>query len=146
MNNEKIAEYIINSMGSQLDLIFTLSVAICGGIIALTVQLVIKGKDAQVLKLNPCSRWTIIVLMILVLLTEGVSIFLGYLCRGAITSSIPIIFKQDFSKINHWEYADFEGCSTLMGLFEWQFLTFFIGIFLLAILVAILLIKNRKNI
>ena len=103
MNNEKIAEHIINSMGSQLDLIFTLSVAICGGIVALTIQLVIKGKNTQGLKLNTFSRWAIIALMLLVFITEGVSILIGYLCRGSITSNIPIIFKQSFANINYWE-------------------------------------------
>ena len=144
MNNEKIAEYLINSMGSQLDLIFTLSVAICGGIVVLSIQLVIQGQHTQDLKLNPLSRWVIILSLLLVFITEGVSIFFGYLCRACITSNIPIIFKQDFSMINHWEDADFEGYSRLVDLFIWQFWTFFLGILLLAILIAVLLIKKRK--
>jgi hypothetical protein len=43
MLNTDVANQIISSMGSQIDLIFTLSVAICGGIIALVFQLVRKA-------------------------------------------------------------------------------------------------------
>ena len=50
VTSEKIAEKVISSMGSQMDLLFTISVAICGGIIALIVQIILhKTKDTHIL-------------------------------------------------------------------------------------------------
>jgi hypothetical protein len=64
--------------------------------------------------------------------------------RGAITSCIPVIYKLNFANIDHWGSAEFEGYSTLMSLFEWQFYTFFSGLVILLILIAVLLLRNRE--
>jgi hypothetical protein len=130
MNAEKIAEQTINSMGSQMDLLFTLSVAICGGIIVLLVQIALHNSGAgNKIKLNSTS------LLIVTFIFEGMSILLGYFARGSITSSIPQIYKLDYAKINSFGSAVFDAHCMLKSLFLLQFFTFFIGIILLFFLV-----------
>lgn len=91
--DDKIAEQIIKSMGSQMDLIFTLSVAICGGILALSVQIAIHNRAAQTSPLKYRGYW----LLVLTFLFAGMSIILGYFSRGSITSSIPAIYNLNFA-------------------------------------------------
>lgn len=132
----KIAEQIILSMGSQMDLIFTLSVAICGGILGLFVQIAIQNSQpSSPLKFDGYN------IFLLTFSSAAVSILLGYLSRGAITSSIPEIYKIDFSKISSWNSVAFDGYNTLKKLFLWQFLTFLFSILSL----FYILFTNREN-
>jgi hypothetical protein len=134
--DDKIAEQIIKSMGSQMDLIFTLSVAICGGILALSVQIAVHNRAAQTSPLKLKGYW----LLVLTFIFSGMSIILGYLSRGSITSSIPEIYKLDFSKIKSWGSASFDASCMLKILFASQFWTFFLAIIFLFVVVCI----NRK--
>jgi hypothetical protein len=134
--NDKIAEQIIKSMGSQMDLIFTLSVALCGGIVALIVQLAIHNRSVPASPLKLRGYW----LLVLTFLFAGTSIIFGYLARGSITSSIPEIYRLDFSKIKSWGSASFEASCMLKFLFQSQFWTFFLAIICLFVVV----ILNRK--
>lgn len=122
--DDKIAEQIIKSMGTQMDLIFTLSVAICGGILALSIQIAIHNRAAQASSLNFRGYW----LLVLTFLFAGISIIFGYLSRGSITSSVPAIYKIDFSKIDSWGKAAFDASCMLKILFTSQFVTFFLSI------------------
>ena len=92
---DEIAKEIISSVGNQIDLIFSLSVAICGGIIALVFQVALHNskKESSVVKIE----WAF--LLWLSFLSEGISVLFGYLSRGAITANIPSIYKIDFAKI-----------------------------------------------
>jgi hypothetical protein len=136
MSSEKIAEEIIKSMGSQMDLLFALSVAICGGIIALLVQMALRDNQTRTESIEFQGFY----LFILTFIFEGLSVIFGYFARGSITSSIPRIYSLDFSKIESWGSAEFEGHCTLKWLFRLQFGTFMIGI----VLLFILLIINRR--
>ena len=92
MSNIDVANQIISSMGRQIDLIFTLSVAICGGIIALVFQLALHNS-----KLNKSPlriEWHF--LLWGSFLFEGISVLFGYWSRGAIPANIPSIYKIDF--------------------------------------------------
>ncbi|MFH1950151.1 MAG: hypothetical protein ABIL06_00895 [Pseudomonadota bacterium] len=136
MSNTDVANQIILSMGRQIDLIFTLSVAICGGIIALVFQLVLHNSktNGSFLKIE----WGF--LLWLSFLSEGVSVLFGYLSRGAITANIPSIYNIDFSQIETWGAASFSGFCTLKWVISLQFWTFLAGVFLLFLLV----LKNLK--
>jgi hypothetical protein len=109
MPNIDVANQIISSMGSQIDLFFTLSVAICGGIIALVFQLALHNSKTNGSPLK--IKWHF--LLWSSFLSEGVSVLFGYLSRGAITANIPSIYKIDFSQIKTWGVASFVGFCTL---------------------------------
>ena len=138
MTAKEIANQIISSMGNQIDLIFTLSVGICGGIIALVFQVALHNskKESSVLKIE----WG--VLLWLSFLFEGISVLFGYLSRGAITANIPSIYKIDFTQINTWGTASFEGFRTMKWVISLQFYTFLIGVLLLFVLI----VKNLKKV
>ena len=129
MDTEKLAEQIIESMGAQLDLLFTLAVAICGGIIVLIVQMALHKNNKPV-------EFQGFGFLIVTFLLEGISIIFGYLSRGSITSNIPKIYRIDFSKIDSWGSASFEGYGMLKTLFCLQFVAFLLGIACLFILLC----------
>lgn len=136
MSNTDVANQIISSMGSQIDLIFTLSVAICGGIIALVFQLALHNSKSSGSPLK--IEWRF--LLWVSFLSEGISVLFGYLSRGAITANIPSIYQIDFSQIKTWGAASFDGFCTLKWVISLQFWTFLLGVFLLFLLV----LKNLK--
>ena len=129
--DKDIANQIISSMGKQIDLFFTLSVAICGGIIALVFQLALHNTNNQNSKLIICGKWMLYGSFFL----EGLSILSGYLSSASITANIPSIYKIDFSKLKTWGAAEFEGFPTIEVLVQVQFWTFIGGIGLLFILI-----------
>lgn len=129
MSSVKIAEQIIKSMENQMDLIFTLSVAICGGLIALFIQLAIHNHTQSS---NIEMKGAILFLVTFVF--EGLSLIFGYFSRGSITSNIPKINSLDFSKIERWGAVSFDGYGTLKFLFIMQFILFIVGIACLFIL------------
>ena len=124
MSNDNIAAQVINYMGSQMDLIFSLSVAICGGIIALLFQLLIHNHAKPTSQVRLSGIWLIYTSFVL----AGVSIIIGYLSRGAITSSIPTIYQVDLKTLVSWGSASFEGSCTLRSLFTAQFISFMLSI------------------
>ena len=138
MEAKDIANQIISSMGNQIDLIFTLSVAICGGIIVLIFQVALHNskKEGSYLRIE-CGA-----LLWISFFFEGLSVLFGYLSRGAITGNIPSIYKVDFSQINTWGAANFEGFCTMKWLISLQFYAFLLGVILLFILV----LKNLKKV
>lgn len=132
MSNMEVANQIISSMGSQIDLIFTLSVAICGGIVALVFQVAVHNSKTNGFPLT--IEWHH--LLWVSFLSEGISVLFGYLSRGAITDNIPSICRVDFSQIETWGAAKFKGLSSLEFCVKLQFYTFLIGVILLFILVC----------
>ena len=133
MSSDNIANQIISSLGNQVDFLLTLSVAICGGIIALLVQASLSEKaNQQNSKLIKCA-W----LLIPTFFIEGVSVLFGYLSRGSITDNIPSIYALDFSKIKTFGFAAFSGANTMKFLISTQFWTFIIGILFLLILLIV---------
>jgi len=135
---DEVAKEIISSLGNQIDLIFSLSVAICGGIIALVFHVALHNskKESSVVKIE----WGF--MLWLSFLSEGISVLFGYLSRGAITANIPSIYKIDFAKISTWGAASFGGSCTMKWVISIQFYTFLIGVLLLFALV----VKNLKKI
>lgn len=136
---EAVPDQVVASMGSQIDLLFTLAVALCGGIIALVFQIAIHNKKTRgtaVLRLRG------VYFMFFAFFMEGLSVLFGYFSRGSITANIPSIYRLDFSMLEVWKEASFDGFATLTFLMEAQFWTFILGILLLFVSV----ICNRNQI
>jgi hypothetical protein len=121
-----IAKSVIEQMGSQIDLLVTLALAVCGGLTALFLQIVIHNHDRSV----TAVRFKRDFFLMGCLICEGASIICGYLSRATITSLTPKILQLDFSHIDNWTRADFEGSLALRILAGAQALLFLIGIFL----------------
>jgi hypothetical protein len=132
----EIAKSVIEQMGSQIDLLVTLALAVCGGLTALFLQIVIHNHDSSV----TAVRFKRDFLLMGCLICEGASIICGYLSRATITSLTPKILQLDFSHIDNWTNANFEGSSALRILAGLQALLFIIGIFL----VVVFLISNSN--
>jgi hypothetical protein len=137
MASQEIPKQIIASMVGQVDVLFTLSVAICGGIIALIFQISLHNTTANKTVLEMKGKR----LLFLSLFTEGASIVLGYFAHGSIIANTPSIYKMDFAKIDHWgSVASFEGFGTLVCLMQAQFVAFGVGFLFLFIVVLL----NKK--
>ncbi len=135
MTSADTAGKIIESISSQIDLLTTLSVGICAGIVVLYIQIAIHnhGKDNSKLIL----KWH--VLLLISFFVEGISIVLGYCAYGAITDATPIILSLPFEKGKLFVEYDFKNSCMIRSLAIWQFLFFLGGI----LCVFICLIKNR---
>ena len=137
---DAIPEKLLESLGSQIDLLFTLSVAVCGGIIALVFQIAIHNRsDGTTRPIKIHWPWA----LLLALVAEGISLLCGYFARGAITANIPSIYRIDFSDptIKTFGRATaFDGYGMLAGLITWQFIAFAVGLSLLFVLTF----TNRK--
>lgn len=136
-----IAKAIIDQLGSQVGLATTLATAIIGGVVALVIQLAIQNQSGNK-RTVLAARWAII----LALLSEGVSLLLGYFARAAITDVAPIMMRLPASA---WETASgnevvvhkfvdvaFEGSGQLSFYITSQFVTLFLGIVFISIVAA----------
>lgn len=135
MSSTDTAIKIIDSISSQIDLLTTLSVGICAGIVAIYIQIAIhnRGKDSSKLVL----RWQD--LLIISFFLEGVSIVSGYCAYGAITDATPVILSLSFEKEKMFAEYAFSNSCMIRSLAIIQFLSFLGGI----LCVLICLVKNR---
>ena len=135
MASADTAVKIIDSISSQIDLLTTLSVGICAGIVALYIQIALhnRGNDNSKLIL----KWQF--LLILCFFLEGSSILLGYLAYGAITDAIPIIFPLQFVQDKIFSEYEFTNSCMIRALAIFQFLFFLGGI----LCVFCCLVKNQ---
>ncbi|QDV20341.1 hypothetical protein Pan153_50160 [Gimesia panareensis] len=134
--SKEIAEAVIGQMNNQIDLLFTLTTAFCGGIIALSVQILFRNNDKSK---NPIrlADWK---LLFLSFSSEGVSILCGYLASGCLTSVTPVIYSYpEIEKLKNWTDACFTGHGNLRLLMTFQFLFFLIG----GALLFAMLFRNR---
>jgi hypothetical protein len=139
-DGSSVAESVIEQMGSQVDLLFTLAVAVFGGLIALIVQVTIHNSEADYNKqvqLGRASQFFIVVTLLLIC----ASIVLGYFARGSITATTPLIFRVDMQKLDNWLDASFAGSDTLRFLVRAQVLSFIGAIASVLVLVMINLRK-----
>lgn len=131
-NPEKILEII----SSQIDLLTTLSVGICAGIVALFIQIAIHNRSGEVSKLR--LKWKDLLLAAFVF--EGLALVFGYLTYGAITDAAPAILSLTLDANKTWVDHPFQNASLIRFLAIAQFVFFFAGI----ICVLACLLKNRK--
>jgi hypothetical protein len=132
---DEIAGKIIESMSSQIDLITTLAVGICAGIVAIFLQIGLynHSKDGQKLILN----WQN--LLFIAFFCEGISIISGYCAYGSITDATPIIFSLTFEQGKTFVDYEFRNAALIRWLAITQFIFFVGGI----ICVFICLLKNK---
>lgn len=130
--NVKIAEALIDRMSSQIEILLSISAAICGGIVALYVQLAFKKVESNV-KLNGANY------LILSFIFEGLSIIFAYIANGAITALTPSIYRYSNPMIENWTSFSFDGSLSINISSFIQFMFFIIGMFLLLFVV----VKNK---
>jgi hypothetical protein len=139
MSNDSIAQSVIQQMASQIELLISLSLAICGGLIVLVVQVILHNQDGSKDKISMryFRLWFVSFML------EGLSICFGTLSRSALTAVTPIIFHLDFAQIDNWTRVDFPGNSPLKIAALLQFVFFFLG--LLAVLPFLLANQEPKG-
>ena len=131
-----IARAVLDQITSQSDLLTTLSLGICGGLLFLMMQVMLhNGKEAQKIRF----RWP--ALLVACFLTEGASIASGVFSRAAITAITPTVFSLDFSRIGNWTDAQFPGHDFLRVTAGMQFILFFLAI----IELCVFILANHEN-
>ena len=132
-----VAELIVDSIAGQADLLFGLSVAICGGIAALGTQIIIhnnsEGSTKIVVSGLPVAG--------LIFLSEGVSAFFGYLVKGTLVGAIPAIHAAEYLPGDPLMENELEPLLALQAFAFWQFMLFIGGLALLLVLIWL----NRKS-
>lgn len=130
------AEKILETISSQIDLLTTLSVGVCAGIVALFIQIAIHNRSGEASKLR--LRWKDLLLAAFIF--EGLALVFGYLSYGAITDAAPAILSLNLEATKTWVEHSFRNASLIRYLVLAQFVFFFSGI----ICVLACLLKNRK--
>lgn len=132
--NMKIAASIIDRMTSQSDLLLGISMAICGGIIALYLQLLFKNEEKKI-SIKGINFITACFVF------QGISIIFSYLLNGSVISLTPSIYNYANPLIENWTFVDFPGSQSirLMGFF--QFVFFIIGVFFLIFVI----LRNKSQ-
>lgn len=131
----EIAKALISEMTKQIDLIFGISSAVCGGIIFIWLQITLHNNSFQNTRFVLKGKNILLTAFIF----EGLSLCFGYLSRGSVVSLIPAIFKNSNKNIQNWTSIDFDGSLALRLIPLAQFSFFIFG--LIAILVLV-----KKNI
>jgi len=124
MFSDRVTTQLLAALNNQISLLFALSVAICGGIIALTIQVRLHRSSHPTSPVEIRQGWW----MTLTFITQGASLLFGYLASGAITDNLPSIYKVDLESLNLWSEATFDGFSTLTFLMAGQFWIFLGGV------------------
>jgi hypothetical protein len=85
-----IAKTLIEQIAASTDLLFTLALAICGGVGALTVQVVLHNSDPSKARVGcPWSVWLVTLCFVL----EAGSAWCGWRVRGTLVNATSIIFR-----------------------------------------------------
>lgn len=137
-NSAAVAEAVIGQINSQIDLLFTIASAFCGGIVALSVQILFHNRDPDAHSVKIEAKG----LAFATFAAEGISVFFGYLARSVLTSATPNIFKvmKTFTGTESWAKAEFEGHSNLRNFMGLQFIAFMVGV----VLLSAVLYQNRR--
>ena len=136
----KIAEALVAQMIGQMDMLFGISAAVCGGIVLFCGQIITHNAspDKTPVKIKGIN------LLVACFVLQGLSMCCGYLGHGSITSLIPAIYKHANPDIVNWTMVEFEG-STIMRITPFlQFVMFIIGLMAL-LYVAVSNIGVMKN-
>ncbi len=133
--DKEIAITVIKQMSSHIDLLFTLSMAVCGALAAGILQILIHNSQSDKVTIR-LSRMSLLYWAFFV---QSISLLFGYLARGSVTAVTPIIFNYD-KTVGNWADVPFEGHTTLRICMIAQFLTLVAGVFV--ILAFVLANKN----
>jgi hypothetical protein len=135
MEGSAVAPILIDSMTGQSETLSTLSLAICGGIAALLLQVAIHNRSDGTKKLRLRASDLLLVAFVL----EGASFVVAYLVRGSIVASVPELMNLKYDPQTALSPAASNGLQAIRTLELTQFTLLGLGI--LAILVV--LIVNR---
>ncbi|HEX4960627.1 MAG TPA: hypothetical protein VF173_07290 [Thermoanaerobaculia bacterium] len=128
----EVAQSVIDQMGGQIDLLVTLALAICGGLTALLLQVILHNHDDK----KDGISFKRDRLLFGCLICEGTSIILGYFARAAITGVTPQLLRLNYSTIKNWSQAEFDGNIQLRIFAGTQALLFIAGILLVVIFIV----------
>jgi hypothetical protein len=125
-----IVALLIDTIGSQADLLLGLSAAICGGIVALVIQVAIhnRGGDTKITIAGSA-------ILLLACIAEGVSMFYGYSVRGTLAGSLPALYHASYKVDKALIYNDLDPIQILQSQALSQFYWFIGGLGLLLLLV-----------
>jgi hypothetical protein len=136
--NGDLAQSIVEQLGTQIDLIWTLSTAAIAAMLALQLQIVFhnREKDKKPIEIKAS------VLIYLAFLVQGLAVLVGYFARGALTNLTPAIYKayDPAGVFTNFSQQTFGGSGTLRNLVLWQFVLFFFGVAVLCTFAF----KNRE--
>jgi hypothetical protein len=134
VDNNALVKTIVDQLGSQVGLSTTLSTAICGGLVALVIQISIHNATGGTSKIALSYPNLIPVALAL----QVASILLGYFARGVITDIVPILMQlppDTWQKAGAgglqpltFGAANFSGAASLYWFVLLQFVTMFIGL------------------
>ncbi len=131
-----IANSIIAQTTEQINLLLSLSTAICGAIMAFILQISLHNNTSEekAIRLRG-TNWLIVAFLI-----EGVSILFGYFAQGTLISLTPAIYKASNPNIKNWTTVQFPGSVMIRATTLLQFLFFFLGL----LTVISVIFRNRK--
>jgi hypothetical protein len=132
----KVAEIIIEEVGSMIDLVFTVSTAVCGGLIAITIQILLNNSDPSTKALRLKCPW----LLFCSIACEGFAASASYFARSCLTAVTPNIFTAEIEPLESWALVGYPGSEILRWTMYFQFAFFAVG--LLAIF--IFLVANKS--
>ena len=127
--SSKIAEESIKAMTGQIDFLHGLALAVLGGILALTLQVVLHNRQKDSIKL--ILQGPLILLAGIVL--PAASMVVGTLAKGSLTSSIPSLLRYDFCTIARLGNATYDSAGQIGILAAAQSYAFLAGILALAL-------------
>ena len=133
----EVGEGIVAAITSQVDLLTTLAVAICGGIVALLVQIAFHNSDNE--KQRVIFVWGPLLLAAFV--AESLSILFGYLTYAAVTNAIPIVLQAQFEETKILAEQEFRQNALIRVVMTFQFVMFGLGI----VCVFVVLLRNRST-
>lgn len=132
----KIAEETLKAMAGQIDSVNALSLAVVGGIFAFSLQIILHNRNSSANKVVLAGTPTLYIALV----AQALSMLLGMLAKGSLTSSIPALLQFDFSKVATLGEATFKNATQTTTLAACQGYAFLLGVAVL----AAFLIFNRK--
>ena len=121
----QVGKEAVSAILSQVDIVFTLGVAVIGGIVALFIQIAFHNRDPN--KKSLTFAWFTLIPIAFVL--ETVSTFFGYLTTAAVTDAIPILMQAKYTANMLLADHPISGLTRIRIVMTGQFLTFIAGIF-----------------
>jgi hypothetical protein len=128
--NIRIAEQLIRAITGQIDFVHALALATVGGVVAFALQVALHNTDP-----TPATRVALLWLPLLICGTalEVVSLILGGVAKGVLTSSIPAILHYDYSEIDRLPLIQYKNVDPIALFAQLQSICFFFGVVLLTV-------------
>lgn len=132
----QLVSQILDTIGDQSELLITLAVAVCAGIVAIFFQTLVHNRSDDNRPIQFAWAW----LLILAFFLEGLSILFGYLTKGSLAASIPALYAIDWNFGKSLAHQESVALETIRVLSLLQFAGFMGGIASILVFLA----KNLK--